>query len=61
MIIGQCFIPIPFVGSFVGLLVGTLVGHIFGKGISQSCSSYLASAVDKLTGGNAAGAGTKVD
>lgn len=61
MIIGQCFIPIPFVGSFVGLLVGTLVGHIFGKGISQSCSSYLASAVDKLTEGNTAGAGTKVD
>ena len=48
MIIGQCVIPIPFVGSVIGMLVGTLVGHIAGKSISGISSPYLAVAVDKL-------------
>ena len=48
MIIGQCVIPIPCVGSVIGMLVGTLVGHIKGKCISGTSSPYLAGAVDKL-------------
>ena len=48
MFVGQCLIPIPFVGSFIGLLVGTLVGHIGGKVIARNSSSFLASVVDKL-------------
>ena len=47
MFLGQCVIPIPFLGSFIGLLAGTLVGHLAGKGISKICSSHLAAATDK--------------
>ena len=47
MFLGQCLIPIPFVGSFIGLLIGTLFGHFAGKGLSETCTIYLASAVNK--------------
>lgn len=47
MFLGQCVIPIPFLGSVIGLLVGTLVGHLAGEGISEICSSHLAAAIDK--------------
>jgi hypothetical protein len=48
MFIGQCVIPIPFVGSLFGMLAGTLVGHVAGKVISEQSSPYLTEAVDNL-------------
>ncbi|XP_028408482.1 uncharacterized protein LOC114531039 [Dendronephthya gigantea] len=51
MFLGQCIIPIPFVGSFIGLLIGNLFGHFAGKGLAETCTKYLASAVDNHTGG----------
>ena len=43
MFLGQCVIPIPF----LGVLAGTLVGHLAGKQISGIVSPYLAAAIDK--------------
>ena len=48
MFVGQCLIPIPFVGSLIGLLLGTWAGHIGGKVIARNSSSFIASVVDKL-------------
>ena len=43
MFLGQCVIPIPF----LGVLAGILVGHLAGKLISGIVSPYLAAAIDK--------------
>ena len=47
MFLGQCVIPVPFLGSVIGLLAGTLVGHLAGNKISEFSSSYIAAAIDK--------------
>ena len=52
MIVGQFFIPVPFVGSVIGLLLGTLAGHYAGKGFSKLISSPIAAFIDKCMSKN---------
>ena len=48
MVLGQFFIPIPFVGAFVGMLLGTFTGDFLSKQIPEKYLSDTASGIDEF-------------